>query len=106
MTRRLEVSPASVSVAVNYLVHHGYVRRERDAQRRHDIYVVDDDAWYHAIVFSARQTLESARAAMEAAEALGPGSPVGQRLAKSGTFLERVVLDMMDSADRWRALLA
>ncbi|MFD7526869.1 helix-turn-helix domain-containing protein [Streptomyces sp. NPDC059849] len=27
LTRRLKVSPASVSLAVNYLVQHGYVRR-------------------------------------------------------------------------------
>ncbi|MFD0268195.1 helix-turn-helix domain-containing protein [Streptomyces sp. NPDC127106] len=105
LTRRLKVSPASVSVAVNSLVQHGYVRRERDPQRRRDIYVVDDEAWYHSIVISSRQTLESAQAAMAAAEALGLDRPVGQRLAKAGTFLERVVLDMMESADRWRPFL-
>jgi predicted transcriptional regulator len=103
LTRRLKVSPASVSVAVNYLVQQGYVRRERDPQRRRDIYVVDDDAWYHAIVISSRQTLETARVSMAAAET---SEPVGQRLAKGGAFLERVSLDLMESADRWRALLA
>ncbi|MFD7627735.1 helix-turn-helix domain-containing protein [Streptomyces sp. NPDC059851] len=105
LTRRLKVSPASVSVAVNSLVQHGYVRRERDPRRRRDIYVVDDEAWYHSIVISSRQTLESAQAAMAAAEVLGLDRPVGQRLAKAGTFLERVVLDMMESADRWRPFL-
>ncbi|MFF0430170.1 helix-turn-helix domain-containing protein [Streptomyces sp. NPDC004520] len=105
LTRRLKVSPASVSVAVNSLVQHGYVRRERDPRRRRDVYVVDDEAWYHSIAISARQTLESARAAMAAAETLGPDSPVAQRLVRAGTFLERVVEDMQDSADRWRTLL-
>nr|WP_223734516.1 winged helix-turn-helix domain-containing protein [Streptomyces purpurogeneiscleroticus] len=105
LARRLNISPASVSVAVNFLVQHGYVRRERDPQRRRDVYVVDDDAWYNSVVISSRQTLESARAAMAAAERFGPDSPVGQRLAKGGTFLERVVLDMRESADRWRTLL-
>ncbi|MFJ5222561.1 helix-turn-helix domain-containing protein [Streptomyces sp. NPDC088400] len=105
LTRRLKVSPASVSVAVNFLVQHGYVRRERDPQRRRDIYVVDDEAWYHSIAISAQQTLESARAAMAAAEALGLDTPVGQRLTKAGTFLERVIQDMTESADRWRGLL-
>ncbi|MGW2119501.1 helix-turn-helix domain-containing protein [Streptomyces zhihengii] len=42
LVRRLEVSPASVSVAVNYLVRHGYARRERDPRRRRDVYVVDE----------------------------------------------------------------
>ncbi|QMV22795.1 helix-turn-helix domain-containing protein [Streptomyces sp. SCUT-3] len=106
LTRRLKVSPASVSVAVNFLVQQGYVRRERDPRRRRDIYVIDDDAWYHSIVVSSRQTLDSARAAITAAEEFGPDSPVGQRLARAGTFLERVVLDMRASADRWRTLLA
>ncbi len=106
LTRRLRVSPASVSVAVNYLVQHGYVRRERDPQRRRDIYVIDDDAWYHSIVISSRQTLDSAQAAIAGAETLGPDSPVGQRLTRAGTFLERISLDMMESADRWRSLLA
>lgn len=105
LTRRLNVSPASVSVAVNFLVQHGYVRRERDPQRRRDIYVIDDDAWYHSIVVSSQQTLASAQAAMAAAETFGLDSPVGQRLSRAGTFLERVILDMRESADRWRSLL-
>jgi predicted transcriptional regulator len=105
LTRRLKVSPASVSVAVNFLVQHGFVRRERDPRRRRDIYVIDDDAWYHAIMISERRTLESARATMAAAETYGLDSPVGQRLAKTATYLERVSLDIMESADRWRHLL-
>lgn len=106
LTRRLKVSPASVSVAVNSLVQHGYVRRERDPQRRRDIYVVDDDAWYRSVVISSRQVLEAAQAATAAAETFGLDAPVGQRLARVGAFLERVSLDQMESADRWRALLA
>ncbi|MQA01224.1 MAG: helix-turn-helix domain-containing protein [Streptosporangiales bacterium] len=106
LTRRLKVSPASVSVAVNLLIRQGFVRRERDLQWRRDVYVVDDDAWYHSVVISSRQLLESARAAMTAAERFGLDGPVGQRLVKVGTFLERISLDEMESADRWRALLA
>ncbi|QGV77546.1 helix-turn-helix domain-containing protein [Streptomyces ficellus] len=105
LVRRLRVSPASVSVAVNFLVQHGFVRRERDPRRRRDVYVVDDQAWYHSVAVSARQTRDSARAAMAAAETLGPESPVGKRLLRAGMFLERVVEDMSESADRWRGLL-
>ncbi|MFH8747173.1 helix-turn-helix domain-containing protein [Streptomyces rimosus] len=105
LTRRLKVSPASVSVAVNFLVQHGYVRRERDPQRRRDIYVIDDDAWYNSVATSARQTLATIRATMAVAESAGLDTPVGQRSAKAATFLERVITDMMESADRWRFLL-
>lgn len=106
LTRRLKVSPASVSVAVNFLVLHGYVRRERDAQRRRDVYVVDDAAWYHSVVMSAHRTLESARTATATARTLGPDTPVGQRLTKLGAYLEHVSLDILRSADHWRPLLA
>lgn len=105
LSHRLKISPASVSVAVNYLVQHGFVRRERDPQRRRDIYVIDDDAWYNSIVTGRRQTLETVRATMAAAETYGLDSAVGQRLAKAGAFLERVSLDMIESAGRWRGLL-
>ncbi|MEV0389518.1 helix-turn-helix domain-containing protein [Nonomuraea sp. NPDC050643] len=105
LTHRLKVSPASVSVAVNFLVQQGFVRRERDPQRRRDIYVIDDDAWYHAIMISERQTLQTARATMAVAETYGLDSPVGQRLAKTAAYLERVSLDIMESATRWRTLL-
>ncbi|WP_067825787.1 GbsR/MarR family transcriptional regulator [Actinomadura kijaniata] len=105
LARRLNVSPASVSVAVNFLVQHGYARRERDPRRRRDIYVIDDDAWYRAIVTSRMQTIETVRATMAVAEEYGLDSPVGRRLARTATFLERVSLDMIESADRWRALL-
>ncbi|MFC5832797.1 GbsR/MarR family transcriptional regulator [Nonomuraea insulae] len=106
LTHRLRVSPASVSVAVNFLVQQGFVRRERDPRRRRDIYVIDDDAWYNAIMTSERQTLQTARATMAVAETYGLDTPVGQRLAKTAAYLERVSLDIMESADRWRTLLA
>ncbi|MEU7015843.1 helix-turn-helix domain-containing protein [Streptomyces sp. NPDC046385] len=106
LTRRLRLSPASVSVAVNFLVQNGYARRERDPQRRRDVYVIDDDAWYHSILISSRQTLEVAQAAITAADTLGHDSPAAQRLARGGTFLRQVVQDTMKSADHWRTLLS
>ncbi|MEU8763529.1 helix-turn-helix domain-containing protein [Streptomyces sp. NPDC048659] len=106
LTRRLRVSPASVSVAVRFLAENGYVRRERDPQRRRDVYVVDEDAWYQSVVISARQTLEVAEASIAAAERLGPGRPAALRLARAGTYLQQVVREMLVSADRWRTLLS
>ncbi|UBU13777.1 GbsR/MarR family transcriptional regulator [Nonomuraea gerenzanensis] len=106
LARRLNVSPASISVAVRLLVQQGYARRERDPHRRRDVYVIDDDAWYRAILVGRQQTLGTVRASMAVAEAYGLDSPVGRRLAKTAAFLEHICLDMIDSADRWRSLLA
>ncbi|MFF4614686.1 helix-turn-helix domain-containing protein [Nonomuraea jabiensis] len=105
LTRRLRVSPASVSMAVGYLVQQGLIGRERDPRRRRDIYTVDDNSWYQSIVTSSRQTLEAAQQAKAAGEAFGLDTPVGRRLAKGGAFLERVGLDTLESARRWRDLL-
>jgi predicted transcriptional regulator len=106
LTRTLKVSPASVSLAVGYLIRQGLIRRERDPQRRRDVYVVDDDAWYHSMVTGSRQTLEAAQAATAGAEALGLDTPVGRRLARGGAYLERISLDTLESAERWRDLLS
>ncbi|MEU7748875.1 helix-turn-helix domain-containing protein [Nonomuraea sp. NPDC049158] len=104
LSRGLKVSPASISMAVRYLAQQGLIRRERDPQRRRDIYVVDDDAWYHSTVIGSRQTLAAAEIAKAAGEALGLNTPVGSRLARGGAFLERISLDALASAERWRGL--
>jgi DNA-binding MarR family transcriptional regulator len=105
LARRLKVSPASVSTAVGYLTDQGMIRRESDPRRRRDIYVMDDDMWYHSMVHSARQTLDAAEITKGAAEAFGLDTPVGRRLYGSGAFLERISLDSLASAERWRHLL-
>ncbi|MFF0319849.1 helix-turn-helix domain-containing protein [Nonomuraea angiospora] len=106
LTRTLQVSPASVSMAVGYLLQQGLIGRERDPRRRRDIYTVDDDAWYHSVVTGSRQSIEAAEFAKAAGERLGLDTPVGRRLAKGGAFLERVSLDTLESAERWRDLLS
>ncbi|TMR38253.1 helix-turn-helix domain-containing protein [Nonomuraea zeae] len=105
LSRGLNVSPASISTAVGYLTQQGLIRRERDPQRRRDIYVVDDDAWFQSTVISSRQTLAAAEVAKAAGEAIGLDTPVGRRLARGGAFLERISLDGLASAERWRDLL-
>ncbi len=104
LSRGLKVSPASISMAVGYLTQQGLIRRDRDPQRRRDIYVVDDDAWYHSTVISSRQTLAAAEITKAAGQTLGLDTPVGRRLARGGAFLERISLDALASAERWRDL--
>ncbi|GAA3845006.1 helix-turn-helix domain-containing protein [Sphaerisporangium flaviroseum] len=104
LSRGLKVSPASISMAVGYLTQQGLIRRERDPQLRRDIYVVDDDAWYHSTVISSRQTLAAAEMAKAAGQTLGLDTPVGRRLARGGAFLERLSLDALASAESWHDL--
>ncbi|WP_084497133.1 helix-turn-helix domain-containing protein [Nocardia amamiensis] len=104
LARGLKVSPASISMAVGYLIQQGLIRRERDPRRRRDIYVVDDDAWYHSTVISLRRTLAAAEIAKAAGQTLGLDTPVGRRLARGGAFLEQISLDGLASAEHRRDL--
>ncbi|MFI1386270.1 helix-turn-helix domain-containing protein [Embleya sp. NPDC020886] len=99
----LRVSPASVSKAVAYLEGQLFVRRERDEELRRDRYVIDDDVWYRALVASVRTNTAVAQAARDGAEILGEQTPAGRRLDDMGVFLDRVVRDLVRSAEHWRS---
>ena len=101
----LRVSPASVSLAVRFLEEQNLVRRERGAQGRRDRYVVGGDIWYHSTIASLDANDLVAAAARQGAEALGPDTPAGVRLAATGAFLEMLSLEMRRAADHWRDVL-
>jgi DNA-binding transcriptional regulator GbsR (MarR family) len=105
LARQLRVSPASVSKAVGALERQELLRRERDPQGRRDRYVVDDDVWIRAWLASARTNLLLADATRRGARALGTATPAGARLDSTGQFLEHVMRDMSEAAERWRRAL-
>jgi DNA-directed RNA polymerase specialized sigma24 family protein len=102
IARELGVSPASVSLAVGFLEEQTFLRRERDGQGRRDRYVIDDDIWYRSTIASLEANHLVAAAAREGAEALGPDTPAGTRLAATSAFLDLVGEELRRAADRWR----
>ncbi|MEJ8644624.1 MarR family transcriptional regulator [Streptomyces sp. MS1.HAVA.3] len=80
LAERLRVSPATISKAVGYLEAQELIRRERDARGRRDLYVIDADVWFRAMIASARLNSVLADAAREGAGLLGAGTPAGARL--------------------------
>ena len=103
LVRRLRVSPASVSKAVAYLEGQHFVRRERDGRRER--YVVDDDVWYRSSVESAATNHELAQAALSGAEALGPDTPAGARLADTAWFLKYLSEDLLRHVEYWHTAI-
>lgn len=89
----LHVSPASISKAIGYLEKLQMVRRERDDQRRHERYLIDDDIWYRAWSASARSTRMCADTAQRGAQILGTATPAGTRLQRTAQFLQLIVED-------------
>ncbi|MFH8989734.1 MarR family transcriptional regulator [Streptomyces sp. NPDC017940] len=86
LTRRLGVSPASVSKAVGYLERLELLRRERRAEGRRERYVIDGDVWLRTWLTSARTHAMMADTAQAGADVLGPGTPAGARLDSMRQF--------------------
>lgn len=102
LARRLQVSPASISVAVRSLEEQELITRERDPRQRRDRYAIDDDVWYRAMLASARTNAMLAVTVREGAEILGRATPAGTRLEDTSHFLERVYADLIRAAEHWR----
>ncbi|MFD5622231.1 MarR family transcriptional regulator [Streptomyces yangpuensis] len=102
LARRLRVSPASVSKAVGELEQQELIRRERDAGRRRDRYVIDADAWFRGWMASARQNTMLADFALRGARVLGTATPAGTRMQDIGHFFEHVGRTMIQAAEQWR----
>ncbi|MEU4115612.1 MarR family transcriptional regulator [Kitasatospora sp. NPDC028055] len=106
LVQRLQVSPATISLAVHYLEEQELIRRERDPGKRHQRYVIDDDVWFRAMLASANANALLAEAAHQGARTLGATTPAGMRLAEMGRFLTHVGQDLVTSAEHWREALS
>ncbi|MFE1954159.1 helix-turn-helix domain-containing protein [Streptomyces sp. NPDC059524] len=104
LVQRLQVSPASVSKAVTFLVGQDLVRRDRD-ERRRDRYSIDDDVWYQSMMASARSTAEIATTARQGTGILGPDSRAGVRLENIARFLDYVSESLVRASDQARDIL-
>ena len=101
LAETLELSPASISGAVNYLAQLGMLRRERERGSRRDLYVVDDDAW-HGTLMRRDQLYAPMIAALTAGlRSLGDDSPAHQRLLLTREFLTFVDEEMAGLAEKW-----
>ncbi|MFE3800205.1 helix-turn-helix domain-containing protein [Nocardia tengchongensis] len=103
LVAQLRVSPATVSAAVGQLEERTLIRRDRDAGSRRDRYVIDESAWYRTTLAQAQANQRLAAQARHGAGTLGATTPAGRRLLGVGEYLERVGLDMVRSAEHWRA---
>jgi predicted transcriptional regulator len=99
----LQVSPAAVSGAVNFLGQIGFLHREREPGSRKDVYVVDDDAWLGAMMRRDQTYSPMMTALATALEGLGSGAPAAHRLWLMREFLVFVDDEMDGLAERWLA---
>ncbi len=99
----LQVSPAAVSGAVRYLIQLNLASRERDPGARRDHFRVHDDVWYEASVHRDQMLTRWESCLNEGIEALGAGTPAGERLAESLAFFNFVRRELPALLARWQA---
>jgi DNA-binding transcriptional regulator GbsR (MarR family) len=99
---QLGVSPAAVSGGVRYLIQVGMASREGEAGSRRHYYRVPDRVWPEYLRVRDQIVTRWAAIMREGAEALGPRSPAGERLAESAMFFDFVSKELPLMLDRWQ----
>lgn len=99
----LDVSPAAVSGAVNYLEQAKLVRRARLAGERVDCFVLGDDSWYTALTSRNEIFEELNRALDRGIESLPESSGAHNRLSETRDFFAYINAEMPKMVERWRA---
>jgi DNA-binding transcriptional regulator GbsR (MarR family) len=90
LAETLQVSPAAISGAVRYLIPLNLVRREREPRSRRDVYVVDGDSWYEAILHREQALVRWQTSLEEGVKAVGPDTPAGARIEESLAFFHYI----------------
>ncbi|MFF1646896.1 GbsR/MarR family transcriptional regulator [Streptomyces sp. NPDC058240] len=98
----LQISPAAVSGAVNYLTQVSMVGREREPGSRRDRYRVHDEVWYTTFVSRDRVLTRWENTLKEGARTLGEDTPAGARLIETAAFFEFLQDELGGLMDRWR----
>ncbi|MBO0811599.1 MAG: MarR family transcriptional regulator [Microlunatus sp.] len=103
LAERLKISPAAVSGAIRYLTTVHMVRRTRRPGARREIYRVDQNMIYSAVVSQMPVMARWEASLDEGARTVGPETAAGQRLAESAEFIRFVTQEYADLLERWQA---
>jgi len=102
LAERLRISPAAVSGAVRYLAQVRLVSREREPGSRRERYRVHEDTWYEALVDRDRLLARWTASLHSGEQAVGPGTPAGERLRDTADFLDFMQEELEGMLERWR----
>nr|WP_228538495.1 helix-turn-helix domain-containing protein [Nocardia sp. XZ_19_385] len=103
LAQHLQVSAATISLAVGLLEDQGLISRRRDESGRRYRYFIDDDADFRSAMVAFRANQRLADTALRGAALFGSETAAGARLALAGRFLEQLGNDLIRAAERWRS---
>ena len=99
---QLQISPAAVSGAINYLTQVSMVGRERDPGSRRDRYRLHNEIWYATFASRDQVLTRWERTLRDGARSLGEDTPAGARIAETAEFFEFLQTELVGVMDRWR----
>ncbi|MET8128027.1 MarR family transcriptional regulator [Streptomyces sp. NBC_01744] len=102
LSEQLQISPAAVSGAINYLTQVSMVGRERDPGSRRDRYRLHNEIWYATFASRDRVLTRWEHTLREGARTLGQDTPAGARLTETAEFFEFLQTELIGLMDRWR----
>jgi predicted transcriptional regulator len=99
----LQISAASVSGGVRYLLQVGLVTAEGEPGSRRLHYRMSTAIWQDVVRLRDRQFTTWAAELRQGADVLGPASPAGARLAETVRYFEFISSEMAGLLARWQA---
>lgn len=99
----LQISAASVSGGVRYLLQVGLVTAEGEPGSRRLHYRMSPEIWQDVVMLRDRQFTAWAAELQKGAEVLGRASPAGARLAETVRYFEFISREMAGLLARWQA---
>ncbi|GAA3016252.1 DNA-binding transcriptional regulator GbsR (MarR family) [Streptomyces sp. KhCrAH-43] len=97
----LQISPAAVSGAINYLTQVSMVGREREPGSRRDRYRLHNEIWYTTFAGRDQVLTRWERTLKEGARTLGEHTPAGARIAETAAFFEFLQAELEGLMGRW-----
>jgi DNA-binding transcriptional regulator GbsR (MarR family) len=101
LAERLQVSPAAISGAIQYLDTLHLVRRVREPGSRRDVYVVEHDVWYQATISQDTLLKRWVDQLAQGMALVGEDTPAGARLSESMDFFAFLLEEMEHLRTRW-----
>ncbi|MFD0025678.1 GbsR/MarR family transcriptional regulator [Streptomyces sp. NPDC058382] len=98
----LQISPAAVSGAVNYLTQVSMVGREREPGSRRDRYRLHNEIWYTTFASRDRVLTRWEQTLRDGARTLGEHTPAGARIAETAAFFEFLQSELESLMGRWQ----
>lgn len=99
--QQLQASPAAISGAVRYLMQVQLVTRTREPGSRRDLYVVEHEVLYRAMLGRDALLKRWIDRIDEGVALLGPGTEAASRLEAMREFLEFILEELSSLLDRW-----